>query len=400
MSGLPYSNMRSVLQDMPLQYGVSNNATGAGASMSGMPLLGAGLSLLGNIAGQYFQNQNQVELYNAYMSPMARMSQMRAAGINTNAAAQGISGSSAPNMQAASPTNAFTGVGEQLGNSVNTALTAENIKANTQNVEAQTEGQRIANRFENQTFDDRAAYLKNQGLISGEEYRQASELSRQYPEMLNQTIEQMRSNIRKNDAQVRVSDQQITNLKKEISKMEEEIRKMKSDETLNYAMSGENAARAALEEAEKNLTDKKTELANIEKNKAELGADSNVELKYREIEKRQGREAADKWLESQYGIVNKIETASQDANPMTAEQRKIIESYDKQIEAAEQWLEECTLKYQTAGSINKSWQKGSMEAAQNRLDNLRKQKAEQLRRLGINESTSYKAGSVGVSKSK
>ena len=115
---------------MPMQYGVSEGL-GAGASMSGMPLLGAGVSLLGNIFGQYMQNQNQIEMYNAYMSPMARMNQMRAAGINTNAAAQGISGSSAPSMQAAAPTNAFNGVGEQLGNSVNTALTAENIKANT-----------------------------------------------------------------------------------------------------------------------------------------------------------------------------------------------------------------------------------------------------------------------------
>ena len=70
-----------------------------------------------------------------------------------------------------------------------------------------TEGQRISNRFENQTFDDRAAYLKNQGLISNEEYKQAAELSRQYPELLDQTIEQMRSNIRKNDAQVKLFDQ-------------------------------------------------------------------------------------------------------------------------------------------------------------------------------------------------
>ena len=85
-------------------------------------------------------------------------------------------------------------------------LTADFIKANTQNVESATEGQRISNRFGNQTFDDRAAYLRNQGLISNEEYKQASELSRQYPEMLSQTVEQMKSNIRKNDAQVKVFD--------------------------------------------------------------------------------------------------------------------------------------------------------------------------------------------------
>ena len=331
---------------------------------------------------------------------MARMSQMRAAGINTNAAAQGISGSSAPNMQAAAPTNAFNGVGEQLGNSVNTALTASAIEAGIKNTEAMTKGQEISNRFENQTFDDRAAYLKNQGLISGEEYKQAAELSRQYPELLDQTIEQMRSNIRKNDKQVEVFDQQITNLKKEIDKIEEEIRKMKSDETLNYAMAGENNARAELERQQKLLAEKNTELAGIEKQKAELGADNNVELKYREIEKSQGSEAADKWLESQYKVVNKIEQGVQDANVMTSEQRRIVESYDKQIRQAEQYLEECTQRYYNAGSTRKSWHKGAMEQAQNKLNSLRKEKAEQLRRLGINESTSVKAGPFSGSRSK
>jgi len=35
-------------------------------------------------------------MYNMYMSPQARMAQMKAAGINPAAAAQGVSGSSAP----------------------------------------------------------------------------------------------------------------------------------------------------------------------------------------------------------------------------------------------------------------------------------------------------------------
>ena len=182
--------------------------------------------------------------------------------------------------------------------------------------------------------------------------------------------------------------------------MEEEIKRMKSEETLNYAMAGENAARAELERAEKVLTEKKQQLADIEKNKAELGADSNVELKYREIEKSQGTAAADKWLDSQYKVVNKIEQGIQDANVMTSEQRKIVESYDKQINDAESYLQECTDRYYNAGSTRKSWYKGSMEAAQNRLNSLRKEKAEQLRRLGINESTTYKAGPVSTSRSK
>ena len=363
-------------------------------------LIGAGISAAGNIGMNMYQNAKQEEFYNRYSSPLARMAQMASAGINPAAAAQGISGSPFAQMNAAAPSSAFDSVGNLVAEAAVANATKENIEADTENKKSQTQGQNIQNQFDAATFEDRAAYLKNQGLISGEEYNQAAELSRQYPEMLNQTIEQMKSNIRKNDKQVEVFDQQITNLKKEIDKMNEEIRKMKSDETLNYALAGEAGARKNLEEAEKVLTEKKQELADIEKKKAELGADSNVELKYREIEKKSGTKAADEWLDSQYKVVNKIEQGVQDANVMTAEQRKIVESYDRQIEAAEQWLDECTQKYQNAGSMRKSWHKGAMDAAQNRLDNLRKQKAEQLRRLGINESTSYKAGSVGVSKSK
>lgn len=126
--------MRSVLQDMPLQYGVSSS----GSAMSGLsglasmmpvvgPVLGAGMNMLGT----FMQNRQQEAFYGDYMSPAARMAQMRAAGINPNAAAQGISGSAAPQMNAAAPTSAFTGIGEQLGNSVNTMLTADSIRANT-----------------------------------------------------------------------------------------------------------------------------------------------------------------------------------------------------------------------------------------------------------------------------
>ena len=85
---------------------------------------------------------------------------------------------------------------------------------------------------------------------------------------------------------------------------------------------------------------------------------------------------------------------------MTAEQRRIVESYDKQIDAAEKYLQDCSDRYYNAGSTRKNWYKGTMEAAQNKLDNLRKEKAEQLRRLNINESKSYKAGPVGTSYSK
>ena len=64
---------------------------------------------------------------------------MMEAGINPNAAAQGISGSAAPQMTAAAPSSAMTGIGEQLGNSVNSALTAAAIKAGISKTSAETD---------------------------------------------------------------------------------------------------------------------------------------------------------------------------------------------------------------------------------------------------------------------
>ncbi len=117
------------------QYGVGmsdgqllQSASGAASSI---PYVGPIIGAFMNIAGQILQNQQQEAFYNDYMSPAARMRQMVAAGINPNAAAEGISGASAPQMNAASPTSAFSGLGEQLGNSANTALTADSIIADT-----------------------------------------------------------------------------------------------------------------------------------------------------------------------------------------------------------------------------------------------------------------------------
>lgn len=147
MSGMfynnPYANPWAAqnIQQMPSQYGV-NTSSGLSA-MSGLasmipvvgPLLGAGM----NIIGQVMQNNKQEQFYNDYMSPQARMAQMRAAGINPNAAAQGIAGASAPQMNAAAPTGAFSSIGEALGQSANTALTAESLKAGIDKTNAETD---------------------------------------------------------------------------------------------------------------------------------------------------------------------------------------------------------------------------------------------------------------------
>jgi len=177
MSGLPYQGgMNSYMFDTS-QYGVSMPSqvnTSAATGLSSIvpfigPLLGAGMNML----AQYSQNQMQKQMFEDYMSPQARMAQMRAAGINPNAASQGISGSSAPQMNAAAPTNAYSGLGEQLGNSVNTALTADAIKAGIRKTDAETEltdslntGKQIENKYADAMQNATLKKLVSDGTIS------------------------------------------------------------------------------------------------------------------------------------------------------------------------------------------------------------------------------------------
>lgn len=125
------------------QYGVNTSVpsglSAAGDAASMIPYIGPFLGAAFNMASMGIQNSEQERMYNMYMSPQARMAQMKAAGINPAAAAQGVSGSSAPQMNAAAPSSAFTGLGEQLGNSVNTALTADAIRAGINKTNAETE---------------------------------------------------------------------------------------------------------------------------------------------------------------------------------------------------------------------------------------------------------------------
>ncbi len=168
------------------QYGVSMPSQASASAAIGLssivpfvgPLLGAGMNML----AQYSQNQMQKQMFEDYMSPQARMAQMRAAGINPNAVAQGISGSSAPQMNAAAPTGAYTGIGEQLGNSVNTALTAQAIKAGIAKTDAETELTKsldVKQNIENQYFD------RQQQLVLGK-LEQDNRISKSTANMLEQ----------------------------------------------------------------------------------------------------------------------------------------------------------------------------------------------------------------------
>lgn len=224
------------------QYGVDmpnadpNAAAGGLASL--IPFIGPMIGAIGNIAGTAMQNETQERFYNEYMSPAARMAQMRAAGINPNAAAQGISGSSASQMNAAAPTSAFSSLGEQLGNSVNTALTAENIAANTKKAQAEAEGQDIINKMNEVEL----------GLK---------------PDMLSAELEETK-------AHAEEMRQNVTNLKKELDKYDQEIKNLKAQELLIIAQEGQVAYDNRLKEAQAKRDEAEAALAKANKELAEV----------------------------------------------------------------------------------------------------------------------------------
>lgn len=254
----PYANAYAAQN---LQYGVNmpaasssgTNAFGAASTIASFipyvgPLVSAGL----NFAGQWYQNYKQEQFYNEYMSPAARMAQMRAAGINPNAAAEGISGASAPQMTAAAPSSAGIGVGEQLGNSVNTALTAGLIRSEIAKNDSEknfTDSLNVEKQTTNKYLDAMQSATLNKLVEDGkisrsfanmaavdEAYKPA--VAEQSFNMLCSQAEQMRIGIDKLNAEIEHEYAMVYQAMASGALSEAQIHKVFSDIGLNNAMIG------------------------------------------------------------------------------------------------------------------------------------------------------------------
>lgn len=236
--------------DMPQMDNTGQMLQGASGLAAMVPYIGPILAAGMNFAGQYMQNQQQEYFYNKYMSPAARMAQMRAAGINPNAAAQGISGAPAPSMTAASPTGAFNDIGSQLGNSVNTALTADAIKASIGKTNAETDltnslntEKQTTNRYLDAMQQATLNKLVSDGRISksfanmaavDEAYKPAM-AEQSYNLLLNQ-VEQVRVGVEKLNAEIMHEYAATYQSMMAASLSEAQIHKVFSDIGVNNAM--------------------------------------------------------------------------------------------------------------------------------------------------------------------
>lgn len=151
-------------------------------------LIGAGVAAGGNIFSLYEQNRLNESYYNQFLSPVAQKRQMLAAGINPNAAAQGISGSFNPSFQSASASEAagVSGeVGELLANSVNMEAVRRNTDADTDNVKTDTEGKKIENEWNQQTFQARIDELAKKNQWSDEDIKRMQAFNKYADDLYN-----------------------------------------------------------------------------------------------------------------------------------------------------------------------------------------------------------------------
>ena len=154
--------------------------------MAAATIIAAIAALAGTVGTSIYnrqQDKKQIDEQNEYNSPKEAMKRMEEAGINPNAAAQGITGSAGfGNMQAASlqdmtPVFDSNSIGEILGGSANNVLQAkfvekqmEYIDSMKNNVDSETKGNEIDNFYKPEvyisTLNSISADTENKKLIN------------------------------------------------------------------------------------------------------------------------------------------------------------------------------------------------------------------------------------------
>lgn len=329
------------------QYGSQLTSGGYGSGINiGSLASGLGGAVVGgalNLISQGMQNRQQEYFYNQYMSPAARMEQMREAGINPNLAAQGISGASAPQMTAAQPTGAFTGIGEQLGASVNNALTAESILTSNQLNKA-----------------NRDSILLDNDI-------KRIELGMK-PQMMEAELEDVRSRA----AQQR---EQVNLINKEIEKYSQEIDNLKEEKNLIIAQEGEIEYRKKLEQAETNKANAEAQRTQLTNKYGVAPGDEKYNYYKACVEYGEDSEQAKKELSKLYNTEYSTSRGAVDANPVMKNfnsESDAIDSLNSAISQCGKNEVELYRKF-SSGEIDESQYRGKMEENDRLREDLRSQ---------------------------
>lgn len=312
MAGIPQLNPIGTPTSLPVQYGPSSvpmtyqfspmnmgggnvlSGLGSLASLAGPVggIIGAGMNLI----GASLENKRQEEFYNKYLTPQAQMQNMIKAGINPNAAAQGIAGNSPQNINAAPTAN----LGQAAAEAVNAGSGVVQSVAQSRLAEAQA-----------QAAEMQARNIEMDTNLKEVEYGYK-------PDLMSAELDNRRN-------QNRLVIQEIKQSGEEIKKIGEEVKKIREEKDSIVAERGLVEYEKSLKEAE---TRAETAAANLQNTMAKLNNQSYEAQLNRAIKK--GMESGD-WSDFDsltehvdYGREKAKERGKYDSNPI---QKDFSDSY-------------------------------------------------------------------------
>lgn len=335
-------------------------------------IIGTAMNMIGKGIDMGMQTRNQKSLMDyqhQLNSPSTMMAEMRRAGINPAAAAQGIAG--APGAGAVAGGSAAMSQGtpsliDTLANSENTQLGAEAM---------------------------RAEINKNKQITKGIEYENTikSIEAGTYGEYRDFELKNMEEDVNNKKQAYLESKQRTDNL-------EQEYKNLKQDYNIKVAEEGEIKAKTYLEQTEAALNNSKKETERLQQDYLDS------EKRYLDDKNEREKKAMDPEYIEQVSNIN--EAAKAKNNPITSEQKSIIENFHKEYGAIYKNYEEAFTRMNEYynGTLKDNWFKTGYSNAQyqvkywdDKLKAIENKYSEKLRRLGVNESESMSL--LGVSRS-
>lgn len=349
--------------------GVSKAAGSGSAGLS--PLGGIGIGFIGNMASKAFEmglqteNQKSLMAYQHEMnSAQAKMRDMRSAGINPAAAAQGIAGAPASTSVAggsAGMSAGQPGLLESLAGSTNSKLQGEFLKSQINNMNKITEGIDYDN------------YIKAVNSGNYDIYRKY-ETQKLYQEWQE-------------------TKQNVSNLMQENENLKQELSNLKKNEILIEGQIGEVGAKEEMEKTQSALNRSNKELSEAKKEESQAQKDY--------IEGKNQRE--NRAIEPEYQ--GQVVDAT---NPIAKEQKQILSDFHKEYDYyynVSTQLERDIDAYDRGDRSKFTWSQISterhyLETLKGKLENIETKYMQRLRRLGMNESESTSILGISRSKSK
>lgn len=348
------------------------------------------LNAVSAFAQQAYQNKTQESFYEKYESPKARMEQMAQAGINPAAAAQGISGGSFAQMNAAGPSSGLgQGLAQSLGQLIqNQPLTDADVRLKNASVrtaetqadlfEEEAKNYGIQNKYAPDKFEADIDVLKSQKRINSAtaammeakaEY--AREFAKADLDLLQETANELRQRIKEE---------------------EENIELMKTQEGLNKALEFKNNQDATHQQWINGFCQKygwdpdgpmAQYLAYVADDK-DQDADELLE----------GFKAYQQMMSETQA--NAQEQAKNEKDPIRKETLRLEEERDRKIAPLLKKIEKEQYTLDHIDPTN-AIAKGRIESYNNQIENINKDYARRIRRLSSNKGTSLKFGPFGGS---